>query len=46
MRRTSFTVRTAGPLQNHAPMQDNSASGQAVGFLLGLIGSDDAEAVR
>ncbi|MHA5051394.1 hypothetical protein [Streptomyces sp. SD15] len=27
-------------------MQDNSTSGRAVGFLLGLIGSDDAELVR
>ncbi|MFI6494507.1 hypothetical protein [Streptomyces sp. NPDC050564] len=46
VRRTDFPVRAAGSAGHHAPVYDNSTSRQAIEFLLGLIGSDDAERVR
>jgi hypothetical protein len=44
--RIDFPVRAAAGLRHHAAMRDNSTSGAAVGFLLGLIDSGDAERVR
>lgn len=46
VRRTDFPVRSGARLRHHAAMHDNSTSARTVGFLLGLIGSDDAERVR